>query len=74
MLKLHKDKHELELKNFYNSVAEFGSFMNEYDAVEFFQMIIKELPFEENLIELIKNYTFSTIEKNRDFRKTYMNR
>lgn len=74
MLKLHKDKHELELKNFYNSVAEFGSFMSEYDAVEFFQMIIKELPFEENLIELIKNYTFSTIEKNRDFRKTYMNR
>jgi hypothetical protein len=35
-------------------------------------MMIKELPFEENFIELVKNYTISTIEKNPAFKKIYM--
>jgi hypothetical protein len=26
--RIHKDKHELELVNFYNSLAEFGGFLS----------------------------------------------
>lgn len=67
--RLHKDKHELELMNFYNSLAEFGVFLSPNDAYDYFQMMIKELPFEENFIELIKNYTIILIDKNSHYKK-----
>jgi hypothetical protein len=55
--------------NFYNSLAEFGVFLSPNDAYDYFQMMIKELPFEENFIELIKNYTIILIDKNSHYKK-----
>ncbi len=36
--------------------------------------MVKELPFEENFIELVKNYTLVTIEKNPAFKKFCMDK
>lgn len=33
---LHKDKHELELKSYYNTLAEFGKFLDEKKVLAFF--------------------------------------
>lgn len=48
--------------------------MDPNDAVEFFHFMLKEIPAEENFIELIKNYTVSTIDKNPYYKKLYMSK
>jgi hypothetical protein len=48
--------------------------MDPNDTVECFNIMLKELPVEESFIDLIRNYTTSTIDKNPHFKKALMNK
>lgn len=44
ILSLHKDKHELDLKAFYSTLAEFPTFLDVENIMFFFKEIIVALP------------------------------
>lgn len=71
ILNLHKDKHELELKSYYETLAEFGSFLNEKKVIQFFEEFRK---FEINIdtINLIKDYTLNVIKNHPIYKRKYM--
>lgn len=71
ILGLHKDKHELEVKSFYATLAEFPTFLDKEMVVAFFNEITQNLPLDEFTVNLVKDYTLTALSKSHYFRTSY---
>jgi hypothetical protein len=71
ILNLHKDKHELDIKAFYATLAEFPCFLDVESTISFFKDIITILPLNEMSVQLTKDYTITAITKNTTLRQSY---
>ena len=71
IIALHRDKHELELKSYYNTLAEFGKFLDEKKVLKFFDEI-KQFPIEEHWVNLIKDFTLMVCNYHLVYKTRYM--
>jgi len=69
ILSLHKDKHELEIKGFYSSLAEFPIFLDPATVRLFLKHITELCPLDEFLITLVKDYTIIALSRNPYYKK-----